>query len=212
MELCKSDSIKELATALNKAQAVMEGAKKTALNPHFKSKYANLEAVWEAIRKPMTDQGLSIVQFPGKSELGHFLETTLMHTSGEFMSGRMFIAPSKDDPQGVGSAITYARRFSLMAVLGIAPEDDDGEGAMGRGHGKPTPLTTQKIEEVIPAPGSWKHFEVFLGEHKGKELGQLTDEQIEPLYTKYGFEGSPTTKQGKEFQLALLAWKSETPF
>lgn len=140
----QSDSIKELATALAKAQGVMEGAKKDSLNPHFKNKYADLESVWDAARKPLTDNGLSVVQIPlGMSDRGHLqVHSVLMHVSGEYIGGTIEI-PAKMDAQGIGSAITYARRYALAALVGIAPEDDDGNGATGNredsGNGKSTP-------------------------------------------------------------------------
>lgn len=144
----QSESIKELATALAKAQGVMEGAKKDSLNPHFKNKYADLESVWDAARKPLTDNGLSVVQIPlGMSDRGHLqVHSVLMHVSGEYIGGTIEI-PAKMDAQGIGSAITYARRYALAALVGIAPEDDDGNGATGNredsGNGKPTPPQRQ---------------------------------------------------------------------
>lgn len=127
-----SREIAELATALSKAQGVVEGAKKAKDNPAFKGvKYANLEAVWDAIREPFTKEGLSIVQFPCEAPAGHIgLRTILLHKSGQYLEERFYM-PMKDasNPQAAGSAITYARRYSLMAVAGIAPEDDDGNQA-----------------------------------------------------------------------------------
>lgn len=130
----KSESIKLLAVALAKAQAVMEDAKKSSNNPYFRSRYADLQSVWDAARKPLTDNGLSVVQIPGKDSQGHYLDTLLLHNSGEWIEGRMYTSPVKDDPQGIGSAITYARRYSLQSFVGIAPDDDDGEASMGRGN------------------------------------------------------------------------------
>lgn len=127
-----SGTIGELAKALSKAQAVIEGAKKSADNPYFKSKYADLSEVWDACRKPLTDNGLSIVQtsdfIPEHPDIV-VIETMLCHASGEWMKGRLAMKPVKNDPQGVGSCITYARRYSLQSMVGIAPEDDDGNAA-----------------------------------------------------------------------------------
>ena len=130
----KSESIVQLARALTLAQKDMEKASMDSANPFFKSKYADLTSVWEACRKPLTDNGLSIVQtldISGVSE-SQVLETILLHNSGEWISGILKLNPVKNDPQGMGSAITYARRYSLAAMVGICPEDDDGEGAMKR--------------------------------------------------------------------------------
>ena len=130
----KSESIVQLARALTLAQKDMGKASMESANPFFKSKYADLTSVWEACRKPLTDNGLSIVQTLGIAGVSEFqvLETILLHNSGEWISGILKLNPVKNDPQGMGSAITYARRYSLAAMVGICPEDDDGEGAMKR--------------------------------------------------------------------------------
>jgi len=121
----RSDSTKEIATALAKFQGSMSAVKKDAVNPFYKSKYATLDTIWEAIRKPLSENGLSVVQTLGIVEGNSVLETTLYHTSGELISGVQLVNPVKLDPQGLGSAITYARRYSLSAILGIVADDDD---------------------------------------------------------------------------------------
>jgi len=127
-----SATIGKLAEALSKAQGVIEGAKKSADNPFFKSKYADLSEVWDACRKPLSDNGLSVVQtsdfLPEHPDMV-CIETILCHSSGEWMKGRLAVKPVKSDPQSVGSCITYIRRYSLQSMVGIAPEDDDGNGA-----------------------------------------------------------------------------------
>ena len=123
--------IADLAAALCKAQAQMEGAKKDATNPHFKTKYADLAAVWEAIREPLTSNGLSIVQLLRDVQNGVEVETILLHSSGQQISAVLAMPASKQDAQGYGSAATYARRYALMAMVGVAPEDDDGNAAVG---------------------------------------------------------------------------------
>lgn len=128
----QSESIKELAGALSKAQGSMESAKKDTANPYFKSAYADLASVWTACREALTANGLAVAQTTKPSQDGVTVVTTLIHSSGEWMRGELFIKPVKNDPQGIGSAITYARRYALAAMVGVAPEDDDGEGAMGR--------------------------------------------------------------------------------
>lgn len=141
----KSDSIKELATALSKAQGQMEGAKKDSQNPFFKSKYADLAAIVEAAKKPLSDNGLSYAQIPDECDNGVLVETILMHTSGEWISGKLKMPVSKQDAQGVGSAITYARRYGLQAMLGIPAEDDDGNAATAAAP-KQTPKVVVPIE------------------------------------------------------------------
>lgn len=127
----RSDSIKNLAIALNKAQADMSGAKKGANNPFFKSKYADLNAVVDAVRIPFAENGLSYSQFPIMEENRVGVETILMHESGEFIASVLMLPMGKMDAQAAGSAITYARRYSLQSIAGIPAEDDDGNAAVG---------------------------------------------------------------------------------
>lgn len=130
----KSESIKELAIALNKAQATLQVAKKGSENPFFHSKYADLLAVWDACREALTNNGFAITQIADTDSEGRaVLETVLMHTSGEWIKGRLPLLPVKTDPQAQGSALTYARRYSLAAIVGLCTEgDDDAEGSMDR--------------------------------------------------------------------------------
>lgn len=130
-----SPTVGKLTEALSKAQGCLEGAKKDALNPYFKSQYSTLSSVWDACRKPLADNGLAVIQ---TSELmdAHpdlvCIQTILCHTSGEWVKSRLAVKPVKSDPQSVGSCITYLRRYSLQAMIGIAPEDDDGNSASGK--------------------------------------------------------------------------------
>lgn len=145
-----SDSIKELATALAKAQAVMAGAKKDATNPHFRSKYADLASVWEACRDALTANGIAVVQMTepsGEQEVR--VITALFHSSGEWVSGILALPVTKADAQGYGSALTYARRYALAAAVGVAPEDDDGNAAAAAKPmlTKPTPANIEGVRE-----------------------------------------------------------------
>lgn len=120
----------KLALALSKAQGQMQGAKKDADNPFFKSKYADLASVWEACRKALSDNELSVAQIVDADESGMFLKTVLLHSSGEKLEGRMPINFSeKTNAQQIGSIITYYRRYALSAIVGVSPEDDDGNSA-----------------------------------------------------------------------------------
>lgn len=129
-----SDISKNLATALSKTQATVENAKKVSNNPHFKSKYADLATIWDVIRGPLTDNGLSVVQLPCEAPPGQVgLVTHIIHSSGESLTERFFVGlKDATNPQQVGSALTYMKRYSLMGVAGIASEDDDGEATVGR--------------------------------------------------------------------------------
>jgi hypothetical protein len=118
------------AAAFVRAQAGFGAALKTSENPHFRSRYADLSACVEAVIDSLHKNGFALMQKTHECESGVAVETILMHESGEQISGGILRVPaSKQDPQGYGSALTYARRYSLMAVCGIAPEDDDGNAA-----------------------------------------------------------------------------------
>lgn len=137
--LLQSDQINDLALALSKAQGEMRPAKKDADNPFFKSKYADIASVWEACREALSKNELAVVQQPMITNgRGNILVTTLVHKSGQWMRSYTPVLQKDDTAQAFGSGITYARRYSLSAMLGIAPEeDDDGNAASGREH-KPT--------------------------------------------------------------------------
>lgn len=140
----RSESIKHLAAALNKAQAEMSGAKKGKTNPFFKSSYADLNAVVDAVRIPFAENGLSYSQFPVMDDNRVGVETILMHESGEFIASTLMLPTGKLDPQSAGSAITYARRYSLQAIAGIPAEDDDGNQATRPNQVKQQPKPQQK--------------------------------------------------------------------
>ena len=119
-----------IAGALVKAQKEFGPALKTATNPHFRSKYAALDACVEAVIDALNNNGIFLMQYTHPCEDGVIVETMFIHESGEHMSGgKLHVPASKQDPQGYGSALTYARRYSLQAACGIAPEDDDGNAA-----------------------------------------------------------------------------------
>lgn len=128
----QSASIVALAKALWKAQGALRPAIKDATNPFFKSKYADLEAVWDACRAPLQANGLTVTQFPGYA-MGDppfaTLTTVLIHDSGEWIAGTAGAPLKQPDAQSVGSALTYLRRYALAAVVGVVAEDDDGNAA-----------------------------------------------------------------------------------
>ena len=130
--MLQSESIANLTLALSTVQGKMSHAVKDSANPFFKSKYADLESVWDACRSLLSENGLAIMQFPGLySELDKSmsLTTILTHTSGEWISQEMSVPVSKPDAQGAGSALTYMRRYALAAVVGVVQADDDGNAA-----------------------------------------------------------------------------------
>lgn len=125
-----SEQINELAAALAKAQGEMRFAAKANVNPHFKSKYADMASVIEAIREPLARNGLAHTQLCREGEGGTVIvDTVLMHLSGQYIASSMTMRPVKNDPQGIGSALTYARRYALQGICGLASDDDDGNAA-----------------------------------------------------------------------------------
>jgi len=122
--------MKQIASALVKAQKAFGPALKSSTNPHFKSRYADLAACVEAVIDSLNNNGIAMIQRSYDCNEGIMIETVFVHESGEMLEcGILHVPASKQDPQGYGSALTYARRYSLMAACGIAPEDDDGNAA-----------------------------------------------------------------------------------
>ena len=134
----QSENIADLAHALSKCQGQMAPAIKDSINPHFKNKFATLYSIWEACRKPLSDNGLSVVQTMSFENERLCLTTKLMHLSGQWISSITQVVSAKQDAQGIGSALSYFKRYSLAALLGVctADEDDDGNGAMPNGKEK----------------------------------------------------------------------------
>ena len=122
--------MKNIASALVRAQRGFAPALKTSTNPHFRSKYVDLAGCVEAVVDALNAAGIALVQRTSEDSTGVTVETVFVHESGEMLEcGKLHVPASKQDPQGYGSALTYARRYSLMAACGIAPEDDDGNAA-----------------------------------------------------------------------------------
>lgn len=141
---------KNIAQALVKAQMEMGPALKQSNNPHFKSKYADLGNVMEACMPALQAQGIAVIQPTGEDEMGRYVETVFIHAaSGESVSCRTPLIVGKNDMQGYGSAVTYARRYGLMAMAGIAPEDDDGNAAARAAPAKVSPDTLTRIAELV---------------------------------------------------------------
>jgi hypothetical protein len=195
--MTRSESINELATALAKAQGEIEGASKDAKNPHFNAKYATLASVWDACRGPLTKHGLSVVQLPRLVLAGDGLwivecETLLLHVSGQFIGETWAVPMPKADAHGAGSALTYSRRQSLASIVGIAPEDDDGNAAVSaappaRMKSQPQMFTvTVKIRGVVVRPAK-----------DGGEKFIITadDQQTYQTFTKAHAEAAKSAQQ-----------------
>lgn len=140
MTVKRSPTIGAMAGALAKAQAEVTGAAKDSLNPHFKNKYADLASVWDACRPALSAHGIAVVQSPAADGARVTVTTLLLHGSGEWIEGALTMTAQQNTPQGIGSCITYARRYALAAMAGVAPEDDDGNEASRQSPGRPVPV------------------------------------------------------------------------
>jgi hypothetical protein len=120
----------KLASALTKAQSEVKGAKKEGFNPHFERSYSSLADCWAACREALAKNELAVAQLPYSENEKIGLMTYLLHSSGEYIGSKLLLTPARNDPQSVGSLITYMRRYGLCAMVGISPEDDDGEKSM----------------------------------------------------------------------------------
>lgn len=172
----QSETINELAAALSKAQAKIEGAIKDSTNPFFKSKYADIGAVIDAIKQPLAENGLCVTQLTDFDEDGPFVETQISHSSGQWMRGRFPIYSKDKSPQALGSATSYSRRYSLQAALCVSAVDDDGEVASHKSserlpEKKPliTPLPYITTTPTVPPPNiisplQLKRFHAIVGE------------------------------------------------
>jgi hypothetical protein len=158
------DTFSKVASALVKAQKEFGPALKSSSNPHFKSRYADLAACVEAVVESLNNNGIALTQRVSPSENGVTVETVFIHESGEIINcGQLHVPASKHDAQGYGSALTYARRYSLMAACGIAPEDDDGNAASKRPTAPaiPTPDITDHLAAIQASANSDELAKVF---------------------------------------------------
>lgn len=152
-----STELHELAPALAIAQGQIRAAIKESVNPHYRSRYADLSAVWDACRAALSANGLSVVQMPTDADEGRVgLTTMLLHASGQYISGTVSTRLQKDDAQGVGSALTYLRRYALAAMVGVvADEDDDGNAAIAPTQQRPQAAPSKLTPSPAPhAPGA----------------------------------------------------------
>lgn len=155
----KSEQINELLTALAKANLGIINPKKTSVNPFFNSKYADLSEVINVSKQILAENGLSVIQLASTNEAGVSIETILGHSSGQWIGGTLlFRFPMKVDAQIIGSLITYARRYSWAAIVGIAQEDDDGNFAIGQ---------PEEKQKLVSKP-----------EQKKKEIPELNVDQL----------------------------------
>lgn len=188
-----SESIVKLSQALLKAQKNIGAATKGAANPFFKSKYADLGSVMEACKSALNDEGITVLQPVQSTDSGDFVETLLLHESGEYISSSMKLVLSKQDMQAYGSAVSYARRYSLQSLVFIPAEDDDGEKTMTRE--RPKTQLAERAPAVIP--------EKFAASVAAL-TGALTAALVEPSITTDGQPhsdaGAPAAKSRTSFR------------
>jgi hypothetical protein len=198
-----SDQLNDLAAALAKAQGEMTHAEKGKRNPHFGNTYADIASIIEAIREPFSKYGLSYAQLPTYLEGKSVLATRMMHSSGQWIESHTPILASKADAQGFGSGLTYARRYALAAIAGIAQDDDDGNAAMQKNQ------QTQKPKPAAAPPAKPKT-------EARKNEAPVSQDQIKMLFAVAGskdikheqmkgmisiFYGLQSTKDLKVWQL-----------
>jgi hypothetical protein len=170
--------MKNIATALVKAQKAFGKALKTSTNPHFRSRYADLSACVAAVIDALNDNGIALMQQFHECDKGVIVETLFIHESGEQLSGgKLFVPAIKFDAQGIGSCATYARRYSLLAATGLAPEDDDGNDASRRTEIRTVDGLTDHLSAINAAadePALIKAFKEGYAACKGDEAWQNT--------------------------------------
>jgi hypothetical protein len=182
----RSETITNIAPALTKAQAAVKPAAKDSLNPHFRSRYADLGAVWDACRDALAANELSVLQLPTAAEPGYCgLETILLHTSGEFISSTAQIPLGKNEPQGYGSALTYLRRYSLASLLGIVADDDDDASAAQPQRGASHQAARESKHNGIPKAGAQLVQKLKRardeGRRRGVALPEMTSGQVSAM-------------------------------
>lgn len=184
-----SPAMDKLAPALVKVQEATGSVEKSSYNPGFKSRYADLAATSAACRDALVANGFAVTQFPG-GYTGDAMQMTtlLLHSSGQFLRGTMAVPLSKKDAQGYGSALTYARRYSLQAVVGLSPEDDDGNAAAKPEPAKPVERITRAQADELLAIGTevGANWEIFCRVYKIEALPELPPEKF--AHAKAGLE------------------------
>lgn len=173
-----SEVITDLAKSLSKAQGQINNAQKNSANAHFKNKYADLSAIIEAIREPLSSNGLSFIQtvnFTGNERGGDVvINTMLLHESGQWIKDQLCIPIFKVDAQAIGSASTYGRRYSLQAIAGVAGEDDDGNAASGKGSApKLATISEKQKAEIVAMLKKLGKAEAAFAAHMG--VGAISD-------------------------------------
>jgi ERF superfamily len=202
-----SESLDQIAPAMAKAQAAMKAAVMDGENPHFKSRFCTLSSIMDAVRKPLADHGLSVVQGPSAGEGTARVMTMILHASGQWVASELALpVGERATPQAIGSAISYGRRYALAGLLGVVSDtDDDGNAAEESAKASPvaavrktaTPAPTQtddgddfewkgtisktEVKEGLNARGAWKVHRVFLGDRTASTFDSKIGDAAEAL-------------------------------
>ncbi len=201
LKVSQSQEIKELVSALAKAQRVMKPAIYNKVNPHFKSRYADFASCMDACRIPLSDNGIAVIQSCETIDGKISLITMLAHVSGQWMKSEFPIIPSKMDSQAIGSAMSYAKRYSLCGMIGIVADeegDDDGEAAMGR----------NKTE----SPKVHEENKLKLKEILGEEDPELINYYIQVVMKNFSWSEQDTVSkflQDKDLVQKFTSWKGK---
>ena len=183
-----SNEINELAAAMAIAQGQMGAAYKNSSNPHFKSSFADLASISDVIKQPLSDNGLSVVQFPINNEQGVAITTRVMHKSGQWIEESFGIKPVKAGPQEYGSLISYFRRYALAAIFAIPQTDDDANAMQLAAEAPKKPvdaITDDQVKALVNLLGDDEKLKAQLMDAYGiAQLEHLQSNQFRPVYDK----------------------------
>lgn len=198
--------MKQIATALVKAQRAFGPALKTSTNPHFRSRYADLSACVEAVIDALNENGIFLLQKNYESDNGIKCETVFVHESGEMMEcGIVHFPAVKQDPQGYASALTYARRYSLMSACGIAPEDDDGNAGSRRQAPAANPLDAIKP----PAPAATLPYVLTIPDKDSRQYETSENYTLSYIKLRNKVEDAPLATRAKMTKLREIKEANE---
>jgi len=199
---------KEAIAALAKAQSQMKTPHKDATNPHFRNRYASLKSCIKAIKPALNTNGFALIQAAGKDEQGHFIQTTFEHTSGGMFTSKFYMEPEKKGMQGLGSAATYAKRYGLLGLAGIEPDedaDDDGNAADEKVEQEHDDAVRAERDEVPDRPSDR---DLRIWADRMKEAIEKTIEpwQLEKLARDYKKEFEAIKKYGGNLADEVIAY------
>ncbi len=195
-------SNKDAIAALALAQSQMKTPHKDATNPHFRNRYASLKSCIKAIKPALNDNGFALIQAAGKDEEGHYMQTTFEHTSGGLFTSKFYLEPEKKGMQGLGSAATYAKRYGLLGLAGIEPDeeaDDDGNEADEK-PAKPQPKPQPKKPDAEAAHDAAVREEQNQPPSTPQQLKEIIDDKIKKATETWQLKNIPK-EHNKDFNV-----------